>query len=102
MRSFQACFSEFSFAPCTGLGAEWVQLGLEGGWSGALLCGYGGEHVAPAQLVRLGLCLAWRVSRWCQEWERCHRQPGQRAYNVPKTVLVSEGKMALIPFGYAK
>ena len=63
----QACFSEFRFAPYTGLGSEWVQLGLEGGWSGALLCGYGGEHVAPAQLVRLGWCLAWRVSRRCPE-----------------------------------
>ena len=51
MRSFQACFSEFSFAPCTGLGMEWVQLGLEGGWSGALLCGYGGRHIAQARLV---------------------------------------------------
>ena len=29
MRSFQACFSEFSFAPYTGLGSEWVQLRLE-------------------------------------------------------------------------
>ena len=92
----QTCFSEFRFAPYTGLGAEWVQLGLEGSWNGALLCGYGGEHVAPAQLVRLGWCLAWRMS------QRCHRQPGQKAYNVPKTVLVSEGKMALVPFGYAK
>ena len=51
MMSFQACFSEFSFALYTGLGSEWVQLGLEGGWSGALLCGYGGEHVAQARLV---------------------------------------------------
>ena len=92
----QACFSEFRFAPYTGLGSEWVQLGLEGGWSGALLCGYGGEHVALAQLVRLGWCLAWRMS------QRRHRQPGQKAYNVPKTVLVSEAKMALVPFGYAK
>ena len=47
----QACFSEFRFAPYTGLGSEWVQLGLEGGWSGALLCGYGGRHIAQAQLV---------------------------------------------------
>ena len=47
----QACFSEFCFAPYTSLGSEWVQLGLEGGWSGALLYGYGGGHVAPAQLV---------------------------------------------------
>ena len=47
----QACFSEFRFAPYTGLGVEWVQLGLEGGWSGALLCGYGGRHIAQAQLV---------------------------------------------------
>ena len=51
MRSFQACFSEFRFDPCTGLGTEWVQLGLEGSWSGALLCGYGGRHIAQAQLV---------------------------------------------------
>ena len=36
----QACFSEFCFAPCTGLGSEWVQLRLEGSWSGALLGGY--------------------------------------------------------------
>ena len=92
----QACFSEFCFSLYTGLGTAWVQLGLEGGWRGALLCGYGGEHVAPAQLRRLGWCLAWRMS------QRCHRQPGQKAYNVPKTVLVSEGKMALVPFGYAK
>ena len=41
----QACFSEFRFAPYTGLGSEWVQ-------------------------------------------------PGQRAYSVPGTVRVSEGKMA--------
>ena len=47
----QACFSEFRFAPYTGLGSEWVQLGLEGSWSGALLYGYGGRHVAPARLV---------------------------------------------------
>ena len=47
----QACFSEFRFAPYTGLGSEWVQLGLEGSWSGALLCGYGGRHIAQAQLV---------------------------------------------------
>ena len=47
----QACLSEFRFAPYTGLGSEWVQLGLEGGWSGALLGGYGGGHVALAQLV---------------------------------------------------
>ena len=47
----QICFSEFGFAPCTGLGLEWVQLGLEGSWSGALLYGSGGRHVAPAQLV---------------------------------------------------
>ena len=28
-----------------------MQLRLEGGWSGALLSGYGGGHVALAQLV---------------------------------------------------
>ena len=47
----QTWFSEFRFAPYTGLGSEWVQLRLEGGWSVALLGGYGGGHVAPAQLV---------------------------------------------------
>ena len=47
----QACFSEFRFAPYTSLGSEWVQLWLEGGWSGALLGSYGGGHVAPAQSV---------------------------------------------------
>ena len=31
----QACFSEFRFAPYTGLGSEWVQLGLGVGAAGA-------------------------------------------------------------------
>ena len=98
----QACFSEFSFAPCTGLGTEWVQLGLEGSWNGALLCGYGGGHVAPAQLVP-GLEGVTAVPRM-----RAVPQAARPELylivpcNVPKTVRVSEAKMALIPFGYAK
>ena len=47
----QACFSEFRFAPYTGLGSEWVQLRLEGSWSRALLGGCGKRHIASAQSV---------------------------------------------------
>ena len=48
----QACFSEFSFAPCTGLGSKWVQLGLERSfalwlWWGARCAG----SIGAARLV---------------------------------------------------
>ena len=65
----QACFSEFRFAPYTGLGSEWVQLQLErsfarwlwwgahcagsvGAWPGGCRSGAGSESGATGSRAR--------------------------------------------------
>ena len=93
----QTCFSEFCFAPYTGLGSEWVQLQLKRSfalwlWWGARCASSvgawpGGCHVPRMRVVPQSARPKLYLIVPC---------------NVPKTVRVSEGKMALIPFGYAK